>query len=218
MLLAITSLTMSLFNTAEIMHLQSSISSVVTRQQHITDILQEHEVSIHNIEYNIDSLKEEFIKAVNIIEENSAMAIVHEGELQISTAINELHRMVDCISSGTEKLLSHGLPFCFTNMYNIENSHKHLKMSAKTMNLTPIPINIASYFQFETSFILEQKLLHIFVHVPLAHLELLEVYSIPIPITPTLHMTIKPESKFLAVNKHGLHTTISTVTLQQCLK
>jgi hypothetical protein len=42
MLLAITSLTMSLFNKAEIMHLQSSISSVVTRQQHITDILQEH--------------------------------------------------------------------------------------------------------------------------------------------------------------------------------
>lgn len=56
MLLAITSLTMSLFNTAEIMHLQSSISSVVTRQQHITDILQEHEVSIHNVEHNIASL------------------------------------------------------------------------------------------------------------------------------------------------------------------
>jgi hypothetical protein len=56
MILAITSLTMSLFNTAEIMHLQSSISSVVTRQQHITDILQEHEVSIHNVEHNIASL------------------------------------------------------------------------------------------------------------------------------------------------------------------
>jgi len=131
MLLAITSLTMSLFNTAEIMHLQSSISSVVTRQQHITDILQEHEVSIHNVEHNIASLKEEFIKAVNVIEENSAMAIVHEAELQISTAINELHRMVDCISSGTEKLLSHRLPFCFTNMSSIENSHNRLKMSAK---------------------------------------------------------------------------------------
>jgi hypothetical protein len=163
-----------------------------------------------------------FIKAVNVIEENSAMAIVHEAELQISTAINELHRMVDCISSGTEKLLSHRLPFCFTNMSSIENSHNRLKLSAKTMNLTPIPINIESYFQFETSFILEQKLLHIFVHVPLAdfsqHLELLDFYSIPISITPTLHMVIKPENKFLAVDKDGLHTTISAVTLQQCLK
>ncbi len=222
MLLAVTSLTMSLFNTAEIMHLQSSISNVVTRQQHITDILQEHEVSIHNIAHNVDSLKEEFIKAVNVIEENSAMATVHEAELQISAAMNELRHMVDCISSGTEKLLSHRLPFCFTNMSSIENAHQRLIRSSKTMNLTPIPLNIASYFQFETSFILEHKLLHIFLHVPLAdfsqHLELLEFYAIPISITPTLHMSIKPENKFLAVDKDGLHTTISRETLRQCLK
>lgn len=222
MIMALTSMTMSLFNSAEILHLQASLSSVTNRQNHIADILQEHEVAIHDVKHDLQIIKETFIKIANIVDENTAMVTIHDAELQISRAIDELHQMVECITAGTERLFMHRLPLCFINVTHLESAHQRLQNSATKMNVTPLPINTASYLQFETSFILEKHLLHIFVHVPLAdytqQMELLEFLHIPIALTPALHMTIKPLHEFLAVGPDGLHSTLSNQHLHQCRK
>ena len=221
-ILAMTSLATSLYNTAEILHIKSSLSDIVKRQHHITGILQSHEVSIHNIEHNVDQIKEDFKRTVMVIEDIDAMSAFLDTEIIISKAMSELHRMVDCIISGTEHLLLHRLPLCFTNTSNLEKAHKSLTRDAHKRMLSPIPIHIASYLQLETSFILEQDMLHIFVHVPLSdhsqNLELLRFYSVPIAISPSLHMQLDTQEKYLALNKEGFHTTLTDFALSKCKK
>ena len=105
--MAMTSLTMSLFNSAEILQLRASLSDVVSRQHHITDILQDHEISITQVKHDLNIMRTEFIKTINAIEENTAMTHVHDVELQINMAITELHRSVSCLQAGTERLFNH---------------------------------------------------------------------------------------------------------------
>lgn len=218
--IATTSLAVGLYNTAEIAHLKASMSDVIDRQHHITDILQEHEVSIHNVQHNLDNIKRELTTAIMVIEDIAAMQAFLEAEIQISKAMEELHRMVECISLGTERLLTHRLPFCFTNTTNLIKAHERLSKEASTRGLSPIQTSMTAYLQYEISFIIQNKLLHIFIHVPLSdqskHLELLKFFSVPIPISPGFHMQIETKQQFLAISKEGFHTTISNQVLDQC--
>ena len=221
-ILALTSLSVGLYNTAEIHHLQASLSDVVTRQHHITDILQEHEVSIHHIAHNIDEMKLQMKRTIGVIEDIDAKQAFMEMEIEVTKAMAEVHEMVNCIIKGTERLLMHRLPLCFTNASNLEVAHKRLTHDAIKRNLTPIQPHLAAYLEYETSFIIKHKTLHIFVHVPLSdesqQLELLKFFSIPIQISPTLHMQIDVQQKFLAINRGGLHTPIENSEIEKCLK
>jgi hypothetical protein len=119
-ILALTSLSIGLYNTAEILHLKVSLSDVVTRQHYITDILQEHKVSIHNIAHNVDEMKIQMKRAVGVVEDIDAKQAFMEMEIEVTKAMTEVHRMVDCIILGTERPLMHRLPLCFTNVANLE--------------------------------------------------------------------------------------------------
>jgi hypothetical protein len=68
-ILALTSLSIGLFNTAEILQLKASLSDVVTRQNHITDMLQEHKVSIHNNAHSVDEMKLQLKQAVGVVKD-----------------------------------------------------------------------------------------------------------------------------------------------------
>ena len=148
------------------------------------------------------------------------MTHVHDVELQINMAITELHRSVSCLQTGTERLFNHRLPSCFINTTGLIGIHKRLSHDATQRNLKPVSMNAASFLQFETSFIIDKHLLHIFLHVPLMdpsqNLELLQFYAIPISITPTLHMKISTSEAYLAIGRDGLHTTISQELIRSC--
>jgi len=221
-ILATASLAVGLLNTAQILHLRSSLSNVVTRQHYITNILQDHEVSIHNIAHNLEEIKDQFKRTVMVIEDIDATSAFMEAEIEISRAMAELHQMVDCIIMGTERLFMHRLPLCFTNATNLQRAHDRLTEDARKRSLSPLESTISSYVQFETSFILENKMLHIFVHVPLSdqsqNLELLQFFSAPIAISSSLHMQIDVKHSFLALNNDGFHTTLDKAVIGQCAK
>jgi hypothetical protein len=56
MLVAISSITMSLFNQAEILHLQGKISDIVSKHNHLVDIVQEHEVALPTLKMMFEKL------------------------------------------------------------------------------------------------------------------------------------------------------------------
>jgi hypothetical protein len=58
LLLGIGSLTLSLFNQEEILHLQGSISTLAKQQSYIVDILQEHQVAIHSLCHDISKIRD----------------------------------------------------------------------------------------------------------------------------------------------------------------
>ena len=221
-ILALTSLSVGLYNTAEIVHLKASLSDVVTRQHHITDILQDHEVSIHNMALNVDGMKEQMSRTIGVIEDIDKMQAFMDMEIEISKAMEEVNHMVDCIILGTERLLMHRLPLCFTNVSNLEIAHTRLTRDAQERGLAPVQPHIAAYLEYETSFIIENKIIHIFVHVPLSdesqNLEILKFFSVPIAISATLHMQIDIQQTFLAISKDGLHTTLDNSVIKKCRK
>lgn len=221
-ILALTSLSVGLYNTAEILHLKASMSDVVTRQHHIADILQDHEISIHNLAHNVDEMKIQMKRTIGVIEDIDAKQAFMEMEIEVTKAMAEVQQMVDCIILGTERLLMHRLPLCFTNVTNLEIAHTRLTQDARQRNLAPVQPHIAAYLEYETSFIIEHKILHIFIHVPLSDenkaLELLKFFSMPIPISPKLHMQIDVQQTYLAISKGGLHTTIENSAIEQCRK
>ena len=116
----------------------------------------------------------------------------------------------------------HRLPLCFTNVTNLEIAHTRLTLEARHQSLGPVQPHIAAYLEYETSFIIEHKILHIFIYLPLSdeshNLELLKFYSMPIPISPTLHMQIDVQQSYLAINKGGQHTTIENSAIEKCQK
>jgi hypothetical protein len=75
--------------------------------------------------------------------------------------------MVDCIIFGTERLLMHRLPLCFTKVTNLETALTRLALDARQRGLAPTQPHITAYLEYETSFIIKHKILHIFVHMPL---------------------------------------------------
>ncbi len=100
----------------------------MTRQHHITDILQEHKVSILNIAHSVDEMKIQMKRAIGVVEEIDARQALME--IEVTKAMTEVYRMVDCIILRTEGLLMHRLPLCFTNVANLETAHTRLDLDA----------------------------------------------------------------------------------------
>ena len=222
LLLAIGSITMSLFNQAEILHLQGEMSDVVTRQKHIVDILQEHEVAVHTLQHDVIEIRDGFLAVANLIEENSAIAKIHEAELEIILAMAELRRTLVCIQNGIPHLLMHRVPLCFLDTNQIKISLKQLGVSAAKHSLELVSQHVSAFLQYETSFLMMQGQVHIYVHVPLwdRHnlLDLLQFNNAPTQISDTLALQLAPAATILAVGKGGVHTTLTQSTLDRYSK
>ena len=222
LLLAIGSIALSLFNQGEILHLQGQISDVVTRQHHIVDILQEHEVAVHNLQHDVLSIRDGFLSLANIVDEASAITKIHDAEIQIVMALAELRRTMVCMQSGLQQLLNHRIPICFLNNTQIKISLGKLFKSAAAQHLQPISVHLAAFLQYDTSFLFEEGRIHIFVHVPLFDnnkvLDILQFHNAPTQISDLLALKLSPVDDILAVGKDGLHTSMSHTDLTSMTK
>ena len=222
MLLAISSITMSLFNQAEILHLQGEISDIVSKHNHLVDIVQEHEVALHTLKHDVLKIKDGFISLANIVEENNAKTKIHEAELEIVMALSELRRTLGCTQYGIQSLLNHRVPLCFLNTPQIKKSLDNLSIKATNQHMEIISKHIASFLQYETSFLLTQGHIHVYVHVPLVNrdslLDLLRFNNAPTQISDTLTLQLTPPDSILAIGQNGLHITMTQSELDQCPK
>ena len=211
LLLAIGSITMSLFNQAEILHLQGQMSDVVTRQNHIVDILQEHEVSIHTLQHDVMQIRDGFISLANIVDESSAITKIHDAEIMIVMALAELRRTMVCIQNGMQQLLNHRIPICFLNTTQIEISLNNLFRSAAAHNLEPVSPHLSAFLQYDTSFLMINGKMNIYVHVPLVNrkrlLDLLRFSNAPAQISASMALKLSPPGDILAIGHEGIHCT-----------
>lgn len=222
LLLSIGSLTMSLFNQAEIMHLQGAVSDIVGKQSHIIDILQEHEIAIHAVRHDISKIRDGFLRVINVTEENTAKIQIHEAEIQILMAIEETRRTVTCFQLGMERLLTNRVPACFLNVSQIKKSTTNLANKAKENNLKMMFKHTAAIFQYETSFLMTAEHIHVFVHIPLVNdeqrMDLYKFNNAPIRISTSMSFTFKPNEKYIGIGKDGLHTCITETELTRYRK
>jgi predicted esterase YcpF (UPF0227 family) len=64
------------------MSLHASVSTIATQQNHIIEILQEHEVSIHKVKHDMQTIVAGLEKVIITVDKNHALTIIHEGELK----------------------------------------------------------------------------------------------------------------------------------------
>ena len=213
LLVALGSLSMSIFNQAEILQLQASVSNVIENQHHLVDILQEHEVAIHDVRHDISKIRDGFLILINEAEETHAMIKIHDAEIRIIMAISALQRTIACIENGIEKLLTNKVPLCFLSTVQTERALHGVTTKAKQNGLELVSTHTASFLQYETSFLILQGKIHVYVHVPLFNptrrMDLLKFTNSPIPISSTLSFTFAPTDEYLGIESHGLHATIS---------
>ena len=213
LLVAIGSLTMSLFNQAEIIHLRGSLSDVIGKQSHIIDILQEQEIAIHTVRHDISKIRDGFLQVINITAENAAKIQIHDAEIQILMAIEETRRTITCFQTGMERLLANRIPACFISIAQIKKSTANLANRAKEDNLQMMFKQVAAIYQYETSFLMMTDQIHVFIHVPLMNTEqrmnLYKFNNAPIRITTSVSFVFKPNEKYIAIGKDGLHACIT---------
>jgi hypothetical protein len=220
LLLAIGSISLGLFNQAEILHLQASMSNIIDQQNHIIDILQEHEVSIHNVQQDVSKIRDAFLIINEMVQENEAITKIQEAEIQTIMVISTIRRVTECIQHGIEKLMTHRIPLCFLNTGQIQRSLAGLSHKAHSNKLEPVSQHMASFLQYETSFLLVNGQIQVYVHVPLIdpskRMDLLRFNNAPMPISNTLTFALAPSENYLAISKEGLHATISQLRISTC--
>jgi hypothetical protein len=222
LMVALGALSMSVFNQAQILHLQSSLSSITDNQEHIVNVLQDHEVAINTLQHDFLKIRDGFLTIINIVEETEAQQRIHETELSIMMALREIETIVTCLQHGIETLFSHRLPTCFVDTKQMIKTMQTLALKATKIQLEPISMHPAMFLQYETSFLFIKGVIHIYVHVPLINrlrlLDILRFNSIPVPISASVSFAFAPTDRYLAMGKQGVHTTISEQELSTCRK
>ena len=222
LLLALGSLSMSIFNQAEIIHLHGEISDVVTRQTHIVDILQEHEVAVHQLQHDVLQIRDGFLSLANIVEEAGAITKIHDAEIEIVMALAELRRTIICVQGGIQQLLNHRIPICFLNTTQVRISLDKLYLSASRQSLEPVSRHISAFLQFETSFLMTKGQINVYIHVPLFQrtllLDLLRFNNAPTQVSDSITLQLAPTENILAVGPNGLHTTLNQEEIGQYIR
>ncbi len=92
-------------------------------------------------------MKQQLKQAVGVVEEIDSKQAFMEMEIEVTKAMTEVHRMVDCLILGTERLLMHRLPLCFTKVANLETAHTCLALDARQRGLAPAQPHITAYLE-----------------------------------------------------------------------
>jgi hypothetical protein len=149
LLLAMGSLTMSLFNQAEILHLQGTVSDIATRQQHIVDILQEHEIDIHKLKNEVVSISEGFTSLSNVVSGDHAISLIRDAENEITMAMSEIRRTLSCMQGGLQQLLNNRIPLCVLDTMQMKKTIRKLARKADIHNLEVLYPHIAAFLHHE---------------------------------------------------------------------
>ena len=222
LLLAMGSLTMSLFNQAEILHLQGTVSDIATRQQHIVDILQEHEIDIHKLKHDVISISEGFTSLSNVVSADHAYSLIHDAENEITMAMSEIRRTLSCMQGGLQQLLNNRVPLCFLDTTQMRTSIRNLARRADIHNLEVLDPHIAAFLQYETSLLMTNGKMHIYTHVPLidkkTSLDLMRFNNAPLRMSKEAAVQLAPSETILAIGRDGIHLTLTENSLERFLK
>ena len=121
-----------------------------------------------------------------------------------------------------ERLLANRVPACFLSVNQIKKSTTNLTNRAKEHNLGMMFKHIAAIYQYETSFLMTEEHIHVFVHIPLVNIEqrmdLYKFNNAPIRISTSMSFVFKPNEKYIGIGKEGLHTCVTEAELAQYRK
>ena len=214
LMVALGALSLGTFNRADLMILHTSVSNIAMKQDHIIDILQEHEVSIHKVKHDMQTIRTALEMVINTTEENYAMTVLHDSEIQIIMALTEMRRTMVCLHHGLERLLTKRLPTCFLDPNQMQKSMANLQKKASHQNMDVLSDRAMAMLEYEVSILIIKSSIHIFTHVPLwdkkQQLELLKFSNAPVEITDNLSFRIVSQEKYLAIGKDGIHSTMAT--------
>ncbi len=116
----------------------------------------------------------------------------------------------------------HRVPLCFLDTKQIKISIKQLSVRAAKRKLELVSQHISAFLQYETSFLMINGQVHVYVHVPLVDrnnlLDLLQFNNAQTQISDTLAVQLAPATTILAVGTGGIHTTLTQSELDRYSK
>ena len=214
---------MGLFNQGEINSLQSSMSDIASRQDHIIEALQSHEVRIRTNEEDIRRLNYTLTRVTTIVEANAFTGHLHELELRILHIIRRIRDNLNRIQHTVDAAMNHRLSISSVHASSLISVLSRFENSVQDMGYETLISDVIHLFQLETSFIYDKTGISMFVHVPLVRkdgfLDLYKYVPFPVPLDnhTSLALYISPPEDLLAISgSTGLHKILSTQDLAFC--
>ena len=121
------------------------------------DILQEHEVQIHKVQHDMQAITTALEIVINTTEENFAMTVLHDSELQIIMALTEMRRTMVCLQHGLEKLLSKRLPTRFLDPNQIKKQLTNLQKKATKQDMEILSNRAMAMLEYEVSILINSN-------------------------------------------------------------
>lgn len=177
---------MGLYNAVELHKLQASLSDITTRQNHITDILQDHEVRLATVEKDIKSINITLHKIANVAVEASQQAYLNTVELRCLHAIRTIRIHIVKLRAGLNSIMYHRLAMDIVHAGEMNNVLERFKLEAAKKGYQLLSTSSLHLFQYEASFLYDEHGTHIIVHIPLVRdsgmLELYKYVPFPVPL------------------------------------
>lgn len=220
---------MSIYNTYQIGVLKSAVEDLKEQQDHMIEILQNHELRLTTVEHDIKKLGV-VCKTINTV-----LAVVMEVEAvslvvtRLDRGFSQLRSAIDSIMDLMQQAFHKRMSLRMVRVHKLTNLLDRLQTKAHKRGFELLITDPFHLFQLETSFIYHGDSIHLFVHIPMVRQHgLMKLFKfVPLPITfqeaedhgkPTV-LTFNPVERLIGVGATGqFHKALTLGDLGQCEK
>ena len=205
---------MGLYNTAQLTTLQNRLDDLSNKQNKMVKVVMQVIKEQEKIADAMDSINT-LVQAMNIL--NPSMLGVRFNRID-----RILRSTIQRLFHTFQMAQSHRLSVDFNSADELQNIYNKLSAIAIKDKLTLLTEKPLDLFQIETSYFSDGSLLHLLLHVPAVSegslLNLLRMYPLPVPISPTtaIYPIIDDNVLGLSPGREQLVVHLSTTDLMDC--
>ena len=210
MALGIVSSGMSIYNTAQIAKIYSTLSKqksdTINGFKNVAHALHEEDHAIHQLTKNINVLKTTCKYVLERIDNETNQINSLTNILSLVTLVNNLNAELLAWGRGLDSLSNGRLHPTLINTDRLTKSHKQIVEKARKVGLRPIHEEISYLFKNPISYLAtDEEEIILFVHVPLVEQDPLSLYEyLPIPKQiGNIFVTIESTKTILASDHQG---------------
>lgn len=218
---------MSLYNRYEIGVLQSAVSDLQQQQQHMVDILQDHESRIATVEKDVKILGE-MCRMMNVaLSSLSEVQAIQNAAARLDRAHTTLRAAVDVVQDLFQQAFHRKVSLKMVRVNQLTSLLRRLTRRARNKGYQLLITDPLHLMQSETSFIYSKDVFTMIIHVPMVRKHgLLKLYQfIKFPLVydesdkDSTVLFFSPEETLIGVGSHHeYHKALTLADLGQCEK
>ena len=211
---------LGLLNTRQLDNLEKEISNVKSQNRYVLEELEHQKEYTHVLHDDISALNKTINVILNTLQTSSVTTQFIAAEQELEFLTSKMYRRIEMQNDLMQSSFDKRFPVAIANFSAISKVFDDLDKKADFQGFQLIPRNPIDLIQSETSFIIKNNELHLFLHVPMYRkgytLRLYKYVDFPFPFNDTHALFIQPTHRFIGLAPDEHYRTITTDSLFQC--